>query len=211
MQQVHLFTNHVTVHCWTTFSTTFYQWSSTYPFSDLLSYYPLSSMRCPIKQRLLTHHTNYISLCSIHPHYTTTCFLTTFHQQCVQQLLFTRILFIPCHTLKLFQKLQWGFKLTHNSLFSENVFLFITCICFHGHQILALTTYLQRTQSYNKITKTSTSTQGLTTNLWRTLSTKWAISRSVSSPFKKDLVNICKYCHSDPCLCISTITTWLTS
>ena len=126
LQQVHLFTNHVTVHCWTTLSTTFYQWSSTYPFSDLLSNYPLSSMRCPIKQRLLTHHTNYILLCSIHPHYTTTCFLTTFHQQCVQQLLFTRILFIPCHTLKLFQKLQWGFKLTHNSIFCENVFLCIT-------------------------------------------------------------------------------------
>ena len=92
LQWLPLFTSHVTIHCLPTPTTTFHQYTSTYPLSDLLSNYQ-SSMRCPRKQRLLTHHTNYISWCRIHLHYTTTCFLSTFHQQRVQQLLFKRLHF----------------------------------------------------------------------------------------------------------------------
>ena len=67
LQQLHLLASCVTIHHGTTPSTTFRQYTSAYLFSDLLSNYP-SSMRCPTKQRLLTHCTNYISLCHIDLH-----------------------------------------------------------------------------------------------------------------------------------------------
>ena len=49
LQWLPLFTSHVTIHCLPTPTTTFHQYTSTYPLSDLLSNYQ-SSMRCPRKQ-----------------------------------------------------------------------------------------------------------------------------------------------------------------
>ena len=51
----------MTIHCRPKPSTTFRQYTSAYPFSDLIQNYP-SSIRCLTKQRLLPNHTNYISL-----------------------------------------------------------------------------------------------------------------------------------------------------
>ena len=76
---------------------TFQQYTSTYPFSDLLSNYP-SSVRCPTKRP--------------------SSWLPFINN--VEQVLFTRLHFTLLFT-KNFKQLQWGFQLTHNLLFCEHI------------------------------------------------------------------------------------------
>ena len=108
----------MTIHCQPTPSTTFHQYTSAYPFSDVLQNYP-SSMRFLTKQRLLTHHTNNI-YCVLSTYTSTTCFLTTFINS-VSNNYYSLDYISPCLSPNHFKQLQRGFQLIHNTQFCEHI------------------------------------------------------------------------------------------
>ena len=67
LHQLQLFASHVTISSWPTPSTTICQYTSIYWFRELLKNYS-SLIHVQQHQRLLTHSTNYFSLCHIHLH-----------------------------------------------------------------------------------------------------------------------------------------------
>ena len=62
LQWLHLFTSHMTIHCQPTLSTTFHQYKSVYPFSDLFHNYSMSN-KTEIAKAITS------TLCHIHLHF----------------------------------------------------------------------------------------------------------------------------------------------
>ena len=101
-------------------STTFHRYTSAYSFSSLLDNYP-SSMRWLKKQRLLTHHTNYILLCHIHLHFNNLLPEYLLSTMCPTANNVSTLDYIsPCLSPNHFKQLQWGFQLPQNRLFCEH-------------------------------------------------------------------------------------------
>ena len=100
--------------------TTFHHYTSAYPFSDLLHNYP-SSVRCVTKQ--IANPSHQLQFIVSHP--------LTLQQPAswipfinnVSNNYYSLDCNSPCHSPNHFKQLQWGFQLTHNTIFFEHVIL----------------------------------------------------------------------------------------
>ena len=95
LQRLPLFVFCLTIHCRITPSTKSHQYSTHLP-THSLTYSAVNNHQWDAQQNqgMLTRHFNYISFhCVIAIYTLRICFLTSFHKQCVQQLLFSRVNF----------------------------------------------------------------------------------------------------------------------